>query len=90
MGVRKKGNVFGAGKGVAESFWCEKAMVYKTTVTISGGTVKNNSEDSGAFTPNPSPKRGGSGLAVKRYAYILRISQEIARFLHFLWKKFAD
>jgi len=36
-----KGNVFGAGKGVAESFWCEKAMVYKTTVTISGGTVKN-------------------------------------------------
>jgi len=36
-----KGNVFGAGKGVAESFWCEKAMVYKTTVTVSGGTVKN-------------------------------------------------
>ena len=36
-----KGNVYGAGKGVAESFWCEKAMVYKTTVTISGGTVKN-------------------------------------------------
>ena len=36
-----KGNVFGAGKGVAESFWCEKAMVYKTTVTIRGGTVKN-------------------------------------------------
>jgi hypothetical protein len=52
--------------------------------------VKNYNEDSGAFTPNPSPFRGGSGFAVKRYAYILRISQENARFLHFLWKKFAD
>lgn len=38
-----KGNVFGAGKGVAESFWCEKAMVYKTTVSITNnGTVKGD------------------------------------------------
>ncbi len=37
-----KGNVFGAGKGVAESFWCEKAMVYKTTVSITNGKVKGD------------------------------------------------
>ncbi len=37
-----KGNVFGAGKGVAESFWCEKAMVYKTIVSITNGTVKGD------------------------------------------------
>ena len=36
------GNVFGAGKGVATTFWCEKAMVYKSIVKIDNGTVKRN------------------------------------------------
>ena len=35
-------HVFGAGKGVANSFTCQKAMVKKTSVTISNGTVKGN------------------------------------------------
>ena len=37
--VKDKGNVFGAGKGVADSFECDKAMVDSTAVSISGGTV---------------------------------------------------
>ena len=35
----KKGNVFGAGKGLDFNFQCDKAMVSTTSVTISGGTV---------------------------------------------------
>ena len=35
-----KGNVFGAGKGEEDSYWCEKAMVYRANVTVSNGTVK--------------------------------------------------
>ena len=33
-----KGNVFGAGKGLEDTFWCEKAMVFATDVSISGST----------------------------------------------------
>ena len=33
------GNVFGAGKGIANTFQCEKGMVYKANVIVSGGTV---------------------------------------------------
>ena len=36
------GNVFGAGKGVANTFWCEKGMVYKSIVNISKGSVNGN------------------------------------------------
>ena len=36
------GNVFGGGRGVANTFWCEKGIVYKTNVNISNGTVKGN------------------------------------------------
>ena len=36
------GNVFGGGKGDSTTFWCEKAMAYETSVTISAGTVKRN------------------------------------------------
>ena len=36
------GNVFGAGKGLDDTFWCEKAMVYRTNVSISNGTVNGN------------------------------------------------
>ena len=35
------GNVFGGGKGVSNTFECEKAMVYKTNVTISNGSIVN-------------------------------------------------
>ena len=38
----EKGNVFGGGKGVANTFWCEKGMVYKTDVSISKGTFYGN------------------------------------------------
>lgn len=36
------GNVFGGGKGLANTFWCEKGMVYSTNVSISNGTVKGS------------------------------------------------
>ena len=35
------GNVYGGGKGVSNTFECEKAMVYKTNVTISNGSTVN-------------------------------------------------
>ena len=33
------GNVFGAGKGLDDTWWCEKAMVFATDVNITAGTV---------------------------------------------------
>ena len=36
------GHVFGAGKGLADTFYCEKAMVYTTDVSVTTGTVKGN------------------------------------------------
>jgi len=38
----KHGNVFGAGKGLGDTWWCEKAMVFATDVSITAGTVKGN------------------------------------------------
>ncbi|MBR2237192.1 MAG: hypothetical protein IJ887_04855 [Prevotella sp.] len=38
----KHGNVFGAGRGMADTWWCEKAIVYATDVIVSKGTVKGN------------------------------------------------
>ncbi len=38
----KHGNVFGAGRGSFETWWCEKAIVYATDVIVSAGTVKGN------------------------------------------------
>ena len=35
------GNVYGGGKGVSNTFECEKAMVYKTNVTISNNSIVN-------------------------------------------------
>lgn len=37
-----KGSVFGASKGSGITFECEKAMVYKTSVSISAGTVNGD------------------------------------------------
>ena len=37
-----RGNVFGAGKGIADSFTSERAMVNSTSVTISNGSVERN------------------------------------------------
>ena len=36
------GNVFGAGKGTGITWWCEKAIAYATSVSVSGGTVNGN------------------------------------------------
>ena len=38
----KQGNVFGAGKGLEDTWWCEKAISFATNVSISAGTVKGN------------------------------------------------
>ncbi|MBO7044800.1 MAG: hypothetical protein J6W38_00365 [Prevotella sp.] len=38
-GTYANGNVFGAGKGLEDTWWCEKAIVYKTNVTITDGTI---------------------------------------------------
>ena len=37
-----EGNVFGAGKGEATTFECEKAMVHSSSVSIENGTVNGN------------------------------------------------
>ncbi len=37
-----KGHVFGAGRGEAETFECEKAMVYGTNINVSKGMVNGN------------------------------------------------
>ena len=40
---KKHGNVYGGGEGAATTFECEKAMVYRTNVSINtDGTVKGN------------------------------------------------
>jgi len=36
------GHVFGAGKGSEDTWWCEKAIAYATSVSISDGTVFGN------------------------------------------------
>ena len=36
------GNVFGAGKGLENTWWCEKAIAYATNVSITKGTVYGN------------------------------------------------
>ena len=36
------GNVFGAGKGADDTFWCEKAMAFATNVSVSAGIVYGN------------------------------------------------
>jgi hypothetical protein len=41
-GTFANGNVFGAGKGLEDTFWCEKAIVYKANVNVNAGTVKGN------------------------------------------------
>ena len=39
-GTYANGNVFGAGKGLEDTWWCEKAIAYKTNVTITDGLIK--------------------------------------------------
>ena len=41
-GTYANGNVFGAGKGLQDTFWCEKAIVYKANVNINAGRVNGN------------------------------------------------
>lgn len=39
-GTYANGNVYGAGKGLEDTWWCEKGMTYKTNVTITDGTIR--------------------------------------------------
>ena len=39
-GTYANGNVFGAGKGLEDTWWCEKAIAYKSNVTITDGTIR--------------------------------------------------
>ena len=39
---KEHGNVFGAGRGLANTFWCEKAMAFATNVSVSGSTTVVN------------------------------------------------
>ena len=38
----KQGNVFGAGRGSDITWWCEKAISYAASVTVTGGIVNGN------------------------------------------------
>ena len=60
------GDVFGAGKGSGVTFQCEKAMVYKTDVSISAGTVNGNVYGGGEVgrVENNSKVKVGSGEGV--------------------------
>ena len=61
-----KGNVFGAGKGVATTFWCEKAMVYTTSVSIENGMVGTINDD-GTLKENTGNVYGGGELGRVEY-----------------------
>ena len=39
-GTFANGNVFGAGRGLNDTWWCEKATAFATNVNITNGTVK--------------------------------------------------
>ena len=69
-GTYTKGNVFGAGKGSGETWWCEKAIAYKTNVIITAGTVNGTVygggqvgrvETDATVTIGEAPAGGGSG-----------------------------
>ena len=84
---KNHGNVFGAGKGAANSFWCEKGMVYRTSVSISNakvkgtvygggevGRVENNSSvtiDTGAEITG-NVFGAGAGVATHGYSALVR------------------
>ena len=36
------GNVFGAGRGLDDTWWCEKAIAFATDVSVTAGTVNGN------------------------------------------------
>ena len=39
-GTYANGNVYGASKGLADTWWCEKAIVFATNVNVNAGTVR--------------------------------------------------
>lgn len=79
-------NVFGAGKGVATTFTCEKAMAKETVVSVTGGTVTGNvygggevgrvEHDTevtiGGATIGNSVFGAGAGLATHGYSALVR------------------
>ena len=80
-GTYANGNVFGAGKGLADTWWCEKAMVFATNVTISAGTVRGTVygggevgrvEDDAKVTIGGTTITGnvfGAGAGIKTHGY---------------------
>ena len=69
-GTFTKGNVYGAGKGSGETWWCEKAIAYQANVTITAGTVNGTVygggqvgrvETDAIVTIGVAPAGGGSG-----------------------------
>ena len=79
-------HVFGAGKGVATTFTCEKAMAKETVVSVTGGTVTGNvygggevgrvEHDTevtiGGATIGNSVFGAGAGLATHGYSALVR------------------
>ena len=84
-GTYANGNVFGAGKGLADTWWCEKAIVFATNVTISAGMVKGTvygggevgrvEDDAkvtigeGANAPTITGNVFGAGAGIKTHGY---------------------
>ena len=80
-GTYANGNVFGAGKGLADTWWCEKAIVFATNVTISAGTVRGTVygggevgrvEDDAKVTIGEATITGnvfGAGAGIKTHGY---------------------
>ena len=83
-GTFANGNVYGAGKGEANTFWCEKAMVFATNVSITAGTVHGTvygggkvgrvEDDAkvtigGASGPTIAGNVFGAGAGIKTHGY---------------------
>lgn len=84
-GTYANGNVYGAGKGLADTWWCEKAIVFATNVTISAGMVKGTvygggevgrvEDDAkvtigeGANAPTITGNVFGAGAGIKTHGY---------------------
>ena len=84
-GTFANGNVYGAGKGLENTFWCEKAMVFATNVSITAGTVNGTvygggkvgrvEDDAkvtiggGASGPAISGNVFGAGAGIKTHGY---------------------
>ena len=60
-GTYANGNVFGAGKGLDDTWWCEKAIAFATEIKITGGTIQGSVYGGG----NHAEVRGSTSVTVK-------------------------